>query len=85
MNRKDELQKMARITQKDIEFLLKWINSNSKHQYGIDRAYGGYMLVQYVNDYDVCREISPRVEGRQLYNTLCSIQNYIIAEAGTRN
>lgn len=71
---------MVRITQKDIQTLLNRINKHSKNQYGIDRAYGGYMLVQYANENGGCREISPRVEGRQLYNILSTLESYIIQE-----
>lgn len=71
---------MARITIKDIEKLLKWINANSKNTYTIDRAYGGYMLLELMNESGGCRQVSARVEGRQLYNILSALQSYIIFE-----
>lgn len=68
-----------RVTKSDLYRLIDILNNESKKNYGLDIAYGGYKLVRkYKNG--AKKDISLRVTCREMYYVLNALVNYACEE-----
>ena len=77
-------------TLQELEAAVKLLNQNSKAKYRLDGAYGGWRLIQMVkcrdsdpdSDYYGCvKDLGYRGSKSEVYYTVCTILNYLSAEA----